>query len=171
MPSTLPENPEYIVRDILQNNWDATNTASYDPSSEPGASNWLPITLGWHESSAPHPQVTLSNFSEGVVSGGTTEYSGVMGDGSGPFQDRDGSGLINVWVADEGDYNDDLNAERLTYAIRSEIERIAQEQATPDATDFLYFGTRWDGRTVDSDVSPAIHQSQLTCSYGYIKTP
>jgi hypothetical protein len=169
MPQALSEPPEYTIRDALLDNWDPLNTLDYDPNATPGTANWLPIHLGWYDTDGPDPQVSLTNFSEPTLGGGVTTYSGTSGDGSGPTQQRDGTGLITVH-AEKGDYNGDSNAQRTLHNIRTEIERIIQENATRIAP-FQYVGVQWDGRTVDTEVTPVVHQSQLTVKYGYLKTP
>jgi hypothetical protein len=175
MPASLPENPEYIIRGVLRENWKKANANDYDPTIDPDTAtsaeleSWLPIHLGWYDTEGPDPQVTLTNFSEGTAGGGRTTYSGNAGDGSGAVQDRDGSGLITVHAA-KGSYNNGKNAERTLYAIRTEIERIIQDQASK-VPEFEFIGCQWDGRSPSTETKPVVYQSQVSCVYGWIKTP
>lgn len=171
MPTSLPKHPALIIRDLLVNNWDPSNTSSYDPSiTDPTDSNFLAISRGWYTVGGGHdPYVGLTNFGEGVLGGGQTGFSSMQGDGSGVGQVRDGTGLITVFAEADADYNGERAAD-IVDQIRTEIERIALEDVPfGGTTDFKHFSTSFDSESTDTDVDPPVEQQQCSAGYSWFR--
>jgi hypothetical protein len=169
MPTELSKKAEQKIRDILVNNWDATNTAGYDPTSTPSDADFVRIHDGTYEASYADPQISITHPNgESVAS--ATNYSGFQGDGSGLNQDRVGNPLIQCWAEtlDDGDYRGE-SAEDIVRLLRLEVERVVQAHASADP-EFFYVSVEWDGRNPDNTATPT-WQSQLTAQYQWLKEP
>lgn len=171
MVVTLSKHPALLIRDILIDNWDRNNVLGYDPTVDEDDEYFVPIGRGWYDLNAPDPQITLTNFEEGVIEGGISGYSGMQGDGSGPNQDRDGFGLLTVHARDTGnkDYQDEY-AEGIVWLLEQECERILQANSNPD-NELRNVSATLDAMEADTDASPTRHYAQASVGYDYLKEP
>lgn len=147
--------PVLLVRDLLRNNWDASNTAL---SSAPK------IHTGWYDDSSESPQVTVTNPDEGALGGGDTGYVATQGDGGGPVQERDGVLLVNGWAGSRETTSQ--NPKKVAFDLREEIGRIiGANYSGVDHLNRLAVGTT--RQLVDDDRTPAVYRYEVTVSYGY----
>ena len=167
----LSKHPALIIRDLITDHWDATNTAGYDVNASPSEDTFVPIGRGWYNGNAPDPQITLTNFEEGVISGGVTGYSGIQGDGSGVNQDRDGSGLLTAHAEATGgqDYRGEY-ASDIVWLLEQECERILQNNAVAD-DELRNVGASLDAMEADTESDPVRHFAQASVGYDYLKEP
>ena len=107
------EPPERLVLDILQVEWDNTN--SYDLTPK--------ISFGWFDESSGIPQVTISQPDESPSDGGNTGFSGISVDG--PTQRFTGTIEVNVWCRPSDLENaNTVNPRQYNQAAAMEIQRI-----------------------------------------------
>ena len=171
MVERLSKHPALLIRDVLTANWDSTNTAGYDPTVGDTDSNFVALGRGWYKSAQSDPQITLTNFEEGVLAGGVTDASGIQGDGSGTNQDRDGTGLLTAHAEVTGgtDYNGEY-AKDIVWLLTQECERILQNNSNGSG-DLWYLGASLEADDVDTTEDTPRAFSQASVSYGYHKTP
>lgn len=167
----LSKHPALIVRDMITTHWTPSNAAGYDVNAAPSDATFVPIGRGWYQSDAPDPQITLTNFNEGTIGGGTTGYSGFQGDGSGVNKDKDGTGLLTAHAEVTGtdDYRGEY-ASDIVWLLEQECERILQAHAAPSG-ELRNIGSDLDAMQPDTQSDPVRHFAQATVSYGYLKEP
>lgn len=171
MVEQLSKHPALVVRDVLTDGstgWVPANVDGYDPTVAASDATHLRMSRGWYDGSRDDPQVSLTNFSEGVIGGGVTDVSGAKGDGSGVVQDRDGTGLVTAHAADRDDgYRNGTGAEDLVWKLSQEVERILLDAEAPG--DLQYINGSLEALSVDDDRNPPVYQAQVRVSYGYKK--
>lgn len=156
---------------MIVEHWRPTNVEGYDVNASPDDATFVPLGRGWYQGNAPDPQITLTNFNEGTIGGGSTGYSGFQGDGSGVNKDKDGIGLLTVHAEATGsdDYRGEY-AEDIVWILEQECERILQNNADPDG-ELRNIGADLDAMQPDTESDPVRHFAQATVSYGYLKEP
>lgn len=125
----MPRQPrEWLLLNLLEQNWDATNTFGLTPD----------ISFGnWNEAKA-QPQVTIPQPDEGPIGGGDTGYDAFDSGGGIPHQTVDGVLDVDVWARDRdlGGASTDAAAKYCsgdkdgsTPGVVAEIQRIVRANA------------------------------------------
>lgn len=178
MTLRLPNRPEQVIRDLLVDNWNPSNTAGFDPTqAAPSADDFLPIStsvtnIGQHY---PNLVVTFSN----ETSAGDTSYNYLTTDG--PGQVRDGSVIVTARTEETGrpaytgdsDAFAELDAEAINQVLLDEVERIVIENANnPADTGMSYLGTVATADAPDDlDATPPVRIADRNISYGWLRDP
>lgn len=112
---------EVLVKDLLQDKWDDSNTFSLTPA----------INFGWFdEKPDTRPAVMPQPQQEGPELGGRTRYAGIDSGGGTPHQEYSGIVPVHCWCGkdDLGSANTNNQREYLSYAIE-EVARIIRNNA------------------------------------------
>lgn len=164
---TLSEKPESTIRGLLETNWNPNNTSGWDPTLAESDDKWLIIHTGWYDAHPSDPQVTCTRGSESTIGGGTSGYSFMQGDGSGPGQRR--SGVVRVGCWDGRDSNDaSTHPDDLVFELQQEVVRIITDHAQGVAETPIHTLSP-DETTVpdDTDVTPTVYREEIAASYVY----
>lgn len=119
---------EELVRDLLRDQWDATNTYGLTPS----------IIFGWFDDKPDgQPAVTIRQGAEGPTDGGQTGYSSIDPSGGSPNQTTVGVVQCHIWTG-----RDDLDGastshqrlynQRVSEEIRRIVKANADQPTNPD---------------------------------------
>lgn len=153
--------PEVAIKNLIRDNWDATNTESITPS----------IHHGWVDPGASSLEVTVSNPEELPLDGGETGYSGINQDGK-PVQNFTGTVEVNAWS--DRDRTTE-NPRKMAWLMRVEIGRILHENYDPRPTYDIYpLADLGANRIVEEDDEPGeatTWRYAVTAGYGYRSEP
>lgn len=167
----LSKDPLLIVRDLLVNNWDKSNTViDEDPS----------FHTGWYDYGGTDPQVTITNSDETVMDAGFTGQSAGTG-GGGVAQYRTGFCLVNCWAGTyedmegKGSNSSDISPKDASYDMSKEVHRIMQANGsgTTDSNGNQQFHSLAASdvrRVVEDEVDPAVFRYEVTVNYTYLHT-
>lgn len=157
MTATSITDPILTIKDLLKDNWNPANTSSVTPT----------FSTGWWDESNTSPQVTITNPDD--IARGTTGYTGIKSDGSGPTQEYDGEVDVGCWaVRDEDGHN--VNPKKLTYEFKEEIRRILMANAQ-GAGSLNRIALMRDTLVVDQEATPTLYHRVCEVGYGYIVEP
>lgn len=149
--------PVITIMDLLDDNWNASNTSSVTPS----------IHSGWIDTEANSPQVTVSNLDEGPIFGSDAPFSGIKPDGSGAVQDFNGTVQTNCWSSRE---LSSTNPKKLCWEFSEEVRRIVDANRLT-ATDLDFIGFQDRNFIVDTQSEPAIFRMQCFVQFGHKEMP
>lgn len=112
---------EELIRELLVDNWNASNTSTVTPS----------IIFGWFDNkSSGQPYVTIRQEDEGSVNGGLTGYSKINPDGSGAEQTVSGTVECHIWTGRDDLDSANTNHQRVYNELAAEeIKRIVRANA------------------------------------------
>jgi hypothetical protein len=176
VPQFLDQNPEFILCDVLEDNWGTVNpspegyTAVFNSDSALG-SNEFPLTTSWNAGDS-YPIVSVTNNDPTVPGGGETNVTSIQGDGSGNNQRRLENVLVTVQAAEDSDYNNGVEAHQLVETLYNHAFQIAWE--ADEATYPGVWGFHPEPGThspVESSNTNPTHQYQGTFTIGWNKTP
>jgi hypothetical protein len=158
MVSSVQEAP-VVIRDLLDNNWDSTNTQSIKPT----------IVTGWWNETRDQNMVTISGTDETAIGGGRTGYFGTQSN-AGPVKDIDGSAQIDCWSDADQFTTSSTSAKNLVWDFSEEVKRIITNN-TIKISEFRYLS--WMGRTElpSLDESPTVERQSCNVSYSYYILP
>lgn len=145
--------PKMSIKDLLKDNWEATNTSGVTPN----------IHTGWYDLKSNTPQVTVTNSSEVAVSGGVTGYFGIATNGA-PAQYWEGSMMVDCWTTREAS---SVNPKQLTFEFKEEIKRIIQANYGV-VTDLDWIAWLGGPELVDDKQSPVVYRLAGTVRYGFL---
>lgn len=148
--------PKISVRDLLDNNWDHSNTViSEDPL----------IHTGWfnHDWSG-RAQVTVTDADEDAI-GGATGFSGISASGEG-LQIELGQMFVGCWATDP--MYDGAHFKQVAYDLSEEVKRIVLDN-TFGISDMQWVA--WKGRrdVIDRDADPILYRYECTVVYQYLE--
>lgn len=152
--------PELVVRKILIDGWDATQTDGITPE----------IHRGWTDPSIDVPEITISDTEESPRGGGDTGYISIAQDGR-PSQEIGGTVRVNVWV--DRDRLREAGATQTNafrYSILAALEAkscIEDAYDAPSSDHITYVSYLGRQHFVDSDADPVEHRQLVTVGYGY----
>lgn len=116
---------EQLIVDLLTDEWNAANTHNLKPS-----------ILYDREDEPPTPSVTVEQYTEGPLGGGSTGYDAMSATGSNPHQTRSGSVPVHLYATDNelGGASTDsakvyMTGSGGTGGVVDEVQRIVQENA------------------------------------------
>jgi len=102
----LMQDPKLTIKDLLKNNWKASNTNNVTPSFSTGL---------WDENNK-YPQITITAEDENLIIPGDTGYNGL---GPNALQNVEGFVDVNCWAVREEkeseDFNNGANPKGLTF--------------------------------------------------------
>lgn len=164
----LDEAPVVIIRKLLIDNWDSSNTALADNPK---------FQTGWYDHGSDDPQVSITDTEEGVLMPGSTGHSAGTG-GGGVAQYRSGQVLVNCWAGtyddmkDKGDNGEDVSPKQASWHMAKEVHRITQNNGSGTTNDegkkqlhsLASVDTR---RVVDDDRDQAVFRYEVTVQYTY----
>lgn len=165
----IDKDPTLIVRDILLNNWDTTNTAY---GTDLSTTDPPRIHTGWYDFGRGGPQVTVTNPDSFVVGGGETGYSGGTGAGE-PVQVRAGTLLVNGWSGTreelKGTASDgsDVNPKQMAFELGKEVWRITKNHASGTA-ELETVGPDNVRGLVEDEAPEVVFRREVTVKYTYI---
>ena len=87
--------------DLLQANWDPTNSQGYDATDDESVTKRINVTLGTYSEDSPVPTMALRDVSE--IPEGGSGYSSIKATGSGPIQTFRGRIDLLTYVGAEDD--------------------------------------------------------------------
>jgi len=145
--------PKVSIKDIIKNNWNASNTSSITPR----------IHTGWFDIKATTPQITVTDTSEVVEGGGVTAYTGISTNGT-PAKLWVGTAAVNIWVTREAV---SINPKQCLFEMRKEIERIIKAKYD-DVSDLDYLSWKGGFEQVESDQSPVVYRFIGEVGYAYL---
>lgn len=172
MPQQLDDTPTQLVRDLLFDNWTASEANSYDVSiADPDDPNFLPLTTNWGPGEV-WPIITVTNNSMSPLGGGTTGWTSIQGDGSGVNQDRQETMLLTIRAEGETDYNGE-DAEEIVDTLSSHCEDILQENAAGGGVPDAYSVNLLSSDTVAQEDGDAVTlwQYQSEVAFTWTSTP
>lgn len=179
MPDKLPKPPALMLRDMLVDNWDKSNTSGLTPAKPPHEDAGLSMNRGWYSTVDFDPHVALHAFREPVSSGGNSGYTGIDPSGDGPTQTRLGRGNCEIFAEGDSEYGtDEFDAPTMVFRIRQEIEDIIHA-AEADNTDrqvdppdpWTHVSASQETVPNDTEVTPVVHRSRARANYSWEKTP
>lgn len=153
--------PQTLTRDLYEANWVPGNTLSVTPK----------FSTGWWDHGNTLPQVCITDFDE-FGPGTTSQYSGFMGDGSGPFQRRLGLVWTTVFAVRDPDRNTGPNPKNLVWLMARECMRIIHANVYtgfPTEFDQIAPGDLTQDRLPDK--SPTVFFAQFPVVYTRTETP
>lgn len=164
----LDEDPQIIVYDLLNNNWDESNTVLADPPK---------FQTGWYDHGSSDPQVSITNAEEGVIQGGSTGQTAGTG-GGGVAQYRTGQILVNCWAGTyddmegKGSGNSDVSPKEAAYDMAAEVHRILQANGSGTTDDQgnkqLHSLAASDARRlVEDERDPSVFRYEVVAEYSY----
>lgn len=161
------KDPKLVIRDLLDNNWDTTNTSidSLSPNKPRIHTGWFNGAEGWYDI----PQISVTNADENPLGGGETGFSFIVPDGSGPGKSMLGNVDVVCWA--HQDMYDGVNAKTLTYEFSEEVKRIIKANLFPSDPDIEWLS--WAGRVerVDVDAEPPLFRYDCEVRYFYFDRP
>lgn len=122
--------PKVVVRSLLLDEWDDSNTHGLTPD----------IRTGWRDADLDAPQVTVGPDDENAL--GDTGFSGMNPDGSGPTATVRGIVQVNAWATRSA--TPDVNPKSAVDAFTDEVRRIVRDHyliadhPTVDASNYRY---------------------------------
>jgi len=175
----LPDTPTKIIRELIYQNWDATEVNQFDVTvTDPTDSAFIPLSDDWNAFGDVYPSIYITNPSATVVGGGRSGYTGLNGATGALNKEMDYSCLVTVQAEDETDYNGEDGKEMLRL-LSNHIQNIIQDNGDGNATDSLgnpiNFGSPdldaysfdIDGgeRTPDTESDVTLFQKQHTAGF------
>lgn len=174
MPEELDEQADTTVRRLLYENWDPTNTESYNPRDE-SETTLFPLNFGTYDADLGDPQVTLAQ-TQGEFTVGGNQWSGMNGATGEMNQHRRGMVAVICWATAQNDYANDVDADSLVSVLREEIERIIGDftqgpETGANAGVIHSLSIKWNGRhpKPQSDATNITWQSQLMVTYEWTR--
>ena len=165
--------PEVVVKNLIRDAWDATNTLDITPYVHHG---WLESDL--ESDGDAYFEVGVADPDESPVNGGQTGFSGIDGAGRGPTQEMGGEVLVRCFaqrgrVGKNGN-GEGANPRQASYLMRAEVERIIDahyeaRDADGNPTDLGFLS--WGGarRDRDPDETPVLYWYECVANFGYKK--
>jgi hypothetical protein len=148
--------PEIEFYDLLQSNWDNTNTVlSSDPK----------FTTGWYEQGSTEPVVSVSTPEENEATGAASGYTSIKGDGTGPDSEVNGNILIDVWCNEN---QASQNPKAVVHSLRNEVLRVIN--ANYEATQYRNIGHSSATKLVEDDQDPVMYRYQIEATYQYTES-
>lgn len=164
---TLNKDPKLVIRDLLDDNWDPSNTSidGKTPDKPRIHTGWFNGSPGWGDK----PQISLTNAVESPLGGGTTGFNFTKPDGSGPGKTMLGSVDVVCWA--HQDMYEGVNAKTLTFEFSEECKRIIKNNLFPSSVDVEWLS--WIGRVerVDVDANPTLFRYDCEIDYLYFDRP
>jgi hypothetical protein len=147
-----------IIRDLLDNNWDKSNTDNIKPE----------ITTGWWNETRFDNMVTVTAMDENVADGGQTGYFGMVS-GSTGARLMVGTLQVDCW-SDADQFSGSTNAKDVVYNFSEEVDRIITNN-TLDTSELRFVS--FIGRTSNPglDESPVIERQSCDLRYSYYRLP
>jgi hypothetical protein len=107
--------------DLLQANWDPTNSQGYDATDDESVTKRINVTLGTYSEDSPVPTMALRDVSE--IAEGGAGYSSIKATGDGPIQTFRGRIDLLTYVGATEDLpeNTQLVAKRIGFEAQSII--------------------------------------------------
>lgn len=174
MPTTLSENPEEIVRQLLVDEWGVSSvpTGGYDASqTDPTATDFLPITTNWAGFGDTYPIISVTNNDPTVPGGGQTGITGIQGNGSGPNQHRLETMVITVMAERGTDYQGE-DAHTIVNTLYDHVHQIVWGNIhAPNHSDVHGFYVTPGTHTTGSDDSTTTEQYSGSVTLDWLKTP
>lgn len=167
MPTALSDHILSLIRNVLVNQWDATRTAGYDPTLDPGHDDFLLVHTSAYSYNPRDPQVAVTSFEEGVLGGGVTGYTGMDGTRGTLNQDRDGTVLVDCWAEGDETYNGE-HPQDLVDLLMKEVERVLHANATGTA-ELRRLAPGGPLANDDTNVEPVVYGQQVEVGYGWLK--
>lgn len=147
-----------VIRDLLTNQWDATETVL---DSQPD------IHTGWYDYDAGTPQVTITNVNHFTIGGGNTGLN-AMPSGSGQTPDkRTGTILVNAWSGTRE--NVSQNPKKIAYSLTKHIDDIIGKNTTGH-THINSLATESVREIVEEDAPEVVTRREITARFTYVKT-
>lgn len=163
------DDPKRVLAELLNDEWDASNTLGVTPE----------IRTGWRDSDLPAPQVTVGTDEESPIT--PTGFSGMSGSGGGPTATIRGTVQVNTWVSREVT---DENPKQLSSEVSKEIKRVVRENLNPSTHAFGISGLTaenyryisWLGREFlptepSENESPVVYRYLCEIRYEYLDEP
>lgn len=137
--------PKLSIRNLIKNNWDASNTSDIIPT----------VSTGWFDTKNKTPQITVTNPTEVVFGGGPSGYTGM---GSTPSQYWDGSVNVDLWVTrEDAGIKDAVNPKKFLFQMKKEVKRIIKAKYQ-DISDLQFIVWRGGNEMVDTSMSPVAYR-------------
>lgn len=155
---SLSEEPAVRIRDLLEDNWDASNTSSITPKIHTG---WF--NNGWGDT----PQVTITNPDENTFGGGDTGFIATEASGAGPVQAYVGTLMVVGWAHHE---MNDQNPKSLVFEFSEEIKRIISNNLF-DVQELEWVSFVGKERRVDVNADPTLFRQDCEVRYFYYRRP
>jgi len=176
MVQFLDDNPEYIICNLLDDNWgtvaptDAGYTGVFN-ANDPLGANDFPISTSWNAGDS-YPILTITNNDPTVPGGGNTNVTGLQGDGSGQNQRRLETMLMTVQAAEGDDYNNNLEAHELVEVLYNHAFQILFEVTSADYNGIWdVYVTPGTHSPVETDSTAPTHQYQGNVTIDWNKEP
>jgi len=121
-PDAITEDSVRVaLGDLLQANWDPSNSQGYDATDDESVTKRIDVTLGTYSEDSSPPTMALRDVSE--VAEGGAGYSSVKATGAGPIQTFQGRIDLLTYVGAEDDLpeNTQLLAKRIGHEARAII--------------------------------------------------
>jgi len=122
MSEDITENSVRVaLGDLLQTNWDPSNSQGHDATDDESATKRINVTLGTYSEDSPVPTMALRDVSETPVGG--SGYSSIKATGAGPIQTSRGRIDLLTYVGADEDLpeNTQLLAKRIGHEARAII--------------------------------------------------
>lgn len=163
----LNKGPKVVIRDLLRNQWDETNTSiDGKNTSKPRIhTGWFNGAQGWGDI----PQVTITNKNENPIGGSTTGFNAIKPDGSGPVKTMIGTVRVVCWA--HQDMYDDVNAKMLTFEFSEEVKRVIKANLFPSDPSIEWLSFIGPVDRVDVDADPVLFRQDCEVRYMYFDYP
>lgn len=156
---------EVLVKDLLQDAWDQSNTYGLTPN----------ISFGWFDADTLVPDVAVAQASENPAGGGDTGFRGMKPDGSGDgTQYIIGTVPVHVFCRNEElDSASTQNARQFNAAAMDEVQRIIgnnnENPQNPSTNNRPVDSLAYDGRNPapEPDDVPMVDHYVATVRYTY----
>ena len=145
--------PKIGIKDIIKDNWVASNTSSVTPA----------FSTGWYNAESKMPQVTITDSEDTTLSKGETRYFGIATNGA-PAQYWVGTVSINCWSTREANA---VNPKKLIYEMKEEVKRIIKANYG-DVSGLDYIAWHGSFERVDDTVKPVVFRQVGECGYGFL---
>jgi hypothetical protein len=161
--TTAIVDPRSTVAALIKTDWNDANVLSVTPT----------FSTGWWDHGNERPQLSFTDHQE-FGPGTMSQYSGFMGDGSGPFQRRQGFVWVTAFAVRPADRTVATpNPKTLTWLMAREAMRLvhANVYTALPAGDFDQVASGDLVRDRLPDLSPTVFMAQFPIVYTRTETP
>lgn len=152
--------PEITIKDLLEDEWDSSNTHGVTPQ----------IHTGDYNDRWGGPQISILESDEGPLGGGTTGRRATDPTGSGGVSIVIGDIDVVAWAHNEFE-SISTGAERLAYSMSEEVRRILRnnELSPGHGLDWITFKSRV--KRMDTRANPTLYRYDCRVTYKYEDRP